>query len=145
MEDQDTLAFLQGQSARASYITSVCTGSLILGAAGLLNGYRATSHWSSLDLLREFGAIPTAERVVADRNRITAAGVSAGIDFALKVAALLHGDALAQQIQLWIEYDPDPPFSGTPPPAVLAAVRAQLEPRMKVRREAVERAAKQLS
>ena len=94
----------------AKLVTSVCTGSLLLGAAGLLRGKRATCHWMSLDLLSHLGAMPTNERVVIDGNVITAAGVSSGIDFALTVAAELHGEATARQIQLFVEYDPQPPF-----------------------------------
>jgi cyclohexyl-isocyanide hydratase len=115
MEDDRMLAFLQHHAGRARYVTSVCTGALVLGAAGLLQGYRATTHWLSLDLLTLFGADPVAERVVIDRNRITGGGVTAGIDFALAVAAQLHGRAAAEEIQLILEYDPLPPLnSGSP-------------------------------
>ena len=96
-------------------MTSVCTGALLLGAAGLLRGYRATTHWLSLDLLRFVGAEPVAERVVVDRNRITAAGVTSGIDLALTLASLLHGDTVAQEIQLMMEYAPAPPFQAGSP------------------------------
>jgi len=115
MEDQQVLGFLRTQAKTARYVVSVCTGSLLLGAAGLLKGYRATCHWMFLDLLQLLGAIPTAERVVIDRNRITGAGVSAGIDCGLQVASLLRGQEAAQSIQLQIEYDPQPPFDcGSP-------------------------------
>ena len=115
MEDDRFLSFLREKSQAARLITSVCTGSLILGAAGLLRGYRATTHWRYLDLLSLLGAQPVSERVVIDRNRITGAGVSAGIDFALVVAFVLCGEATAQAIQLAIEYDPAPSFhSGSP-------------------------------
>jgi cyclohexyl-isocyanide hydratase len=115
MEDQQVLGFLRTQAETARYVVSVCTGSLVLGAAGLLKGYRATCHWMFLHLLELLGAIPTAERVVVDRNRITGAGVSAGIDCALQLVSLLRGQEAAQAIQLQIEYDPQPPFDcGSP-------------------------------
>jgi len=115
MEDQQVLGFLRTQAKTARYVVSVCTGSLLLGAAGLLKGYRATCHWMFLDLLQLLGAIPTAERVVIDRNQITGAGVSAGIDCGLQLASLLRGQEAAQSIQLQIEYDPQPPFDcGSP-------------------------------
>lgn len=110
MENAALLEFLQGQARRARYVTSVCTGALLLGAAGLLRGYRATTHWLSMDLLPLFGAYAVDERVVIDRNRITGAGVTAGIDFGLVVASEVFGPAVAQEIQLTIEYDPAPPF-----------------------------------
>ena len=102
MDDQQVLGFLRTQAESARYIVSVCTGSLLLGAAGLLTGYRATCHWMYLHLLEQLGAIPTAERVVVDRNRITGAGVSAGIDRALQLVSLLRGQEAAQAIQLRI-------------------------------------------
>ncbi len=111
MDDDETLSFIRQQAAGATLITSVCTGSLVLGAAGLLKGYRATSHWMSLPQLGLLGAIPVSERVVRDRNRITAAGVSAGIDFALTVLEVLLGTEAAQDVQLGIEYDPAPPYT----------------------------------
>ena len=115
MEDEVALSFLRRQAAQAKFITSVCTGSLVLGAAGLLRGKRATCHWSAIDLLPLLGATPIQERVVEDGNIVTGAGVAAGIDFALKLAALLEGEKVAREIQLQIEYDPDPPFdSGSP-------------------------------
>ena len=115
MEDAAVLRFLETQAQHARYVTAVCTGALLLGAAGLLRGYRATTHWLSLDLLPLFGAHPVEERVVVDRNRITGGGVTAGIDFGLVVAAELFGAAVAQEIQLTIEYNPAPPFqSGSP-------------------------------
>ena len=127
MEDQALLAFLRRQAPGCRYVTAVCTGALVLGAAGLLRGYRATTHWMSRERLATFGAIPVAERVVVDRNRITGGGVTAGIDFALTVAADLAGPETARQIQLGVEYAPAPPFSdGTPEtadPALVAAVR----------------------
>ena len=115
MEDPEVIDFMISQGKTAKYITSVCTGSFILGAAGLLNGYRATSYWSMVDILREFGATPVRSRVVIDRNRITAGGVTAGIDFALKIVAKLISPEYAQAIQLYLEYDPAPPYnSGSP-------------------------------
>ncbi|WP_413629220.1 DJ-1/PfpI family protein [Methylobacterium sp. W2] len=116
MRHEATLAFLRDRAAGASWITSVCTGSLILGAAGLLDGYRATSHWCVREtVLPRLGAIPVNRRVVVDRNRITAAGISAGLDFALVLAARLRGDEYARTSQLVAEYAPEPPFSaGTP-------------------------------
>jgi cyclohexyl-isocyanide hydratase len=115
LTNDSLLDFLRSQGETARYVTSVCTGALLLGAAGLLRGYRATTHWMSLDLLPLFGAIPVAERVVRDGNRITGGGVTAGIDFALVLAAELYGESEAQRIQLAIEYDPHPPFnSGSP-------------------------------
>jgi len=115
MEDPEVIAFLTEQGKSAKYISSVCTGSFILGAAGLLNGYRATSYWSMVDTLREFGATPVRSRVVIDRNRITAGGVTAGIDFGLKIVAQLRNPEYAQAIQLYLEYDPAPPYnSGSP-------------------------------
>ncbi|WP_412759739.1 DJ-1/PfpI family protein [Methylorubrum subtropicum] len=116
MRDAATLAFLADRAARATWVTSVCTGALILGAAGLLRGYRATSHWCVRDaVLPLLGAEPVDGRVVFDRNRVTAAGVSAGLDFALALAARLRGDAYAKTAQLVAEYAPQPPFTaGTP-------------------------------
>ena len=115
MEDEAFLDFLQKQAAGAKWVTSVCTGALLLGAAGLLRGYKATTHWMSMDLLELVGAKPLAERVVVDRNRITGAGVTAGIDVALVIAARVGTEDLAREIQLNIEYDPHPPFrSGSP-------------------------------
>lgn len=109
--DPETLAFMTDRGARAKYITSVCSGSLVLGAAGLLKGYRATSHWSCRDALAGFGAIPTDARVVRDRNRITGAGVTAGLDFGLSMVAELRGQIYAECSQLMSEYDPSPPFN----------------------------------
>jgi cyclohexyl-isocyanide hydratase len=115
MEDEEALSFLRRQAAGAKYITSVCTGSLVLGAAGLLKGKRATCHWAAIDHLKVLGAIPVSEKVVIDGNVVTGAGVTSGIDFALRLAALLEGEQVAREIQLQIEYDPAPPFnSGSP-------------------------------
>ncbi len=115
MEDKETIEFLKSRGARATYVTSVCTGSLVLGAAGLLKGYQATTHWAAMDLLKPLGAIPITRRVVEDRNRFTGAGVTAGLDFGLRLAARLKDDKYAQNLQLAIEYDPEPPYQcGSP-------------------------------
>jgi len=128
MEDETLLAWIRSQAARARMILSVCTGALICGAAGLLKGRRATTHWASMHLLPYFGAVPVDARVVVDGTMVFAAGVTAGLDGALRVAADLRGEAVAQGIQLAIAYAPEPPFdSGTPetaPPAVLEAALA---------------------
>jgi len=130
LDDEETLAFLRVRAAEARYVTSVCTGSLVLAAAGLLAGKKATSHWNAIDFLARFGAIPTPGRVVRDGNVITAGGVTSGIDFGLAVIAELYGRAEAERVQLYLEYAPAPPFdAGTPetaPPEVLAALRAEL-------------------
>jgi len=140
LEDAEVLAFVRAQAARARYATSVCTGSLVLGAAGLLKGRRATTHWLSHDFLAKFGAIPVHGRVVRDGNLITAGGVTAGIDLGLAVVAELAGQAQAEAIQLALEYAPQPPFqAGTPdeaPAAVLATVREKLAP-TRAAREAI--------
>lgn len=129
MEDGEVLDFLRQQARQASYVTSVCTGSLVLAAAGLLTGYRAACHWLSLDQLAFFGAVPVAERVVIDGNRITGAGVSSGIDFALVLAAELFGEDRAKCVQLAMEYDPKPPFASgsavTAEPETVKTVRAE--------------------
>lgn len=109
-KDQETLDFLARQGARADWVTSVCTGSMILGAAGLLNGYRAATHWAGRELLPLFGAVPVAERFVVDRNRITGGGVTAGIDFGLRLLLEIFGEDIAKTTQLLMEYDPQPPF-----------------------------------
>jgi cyclohexyl-isocyanide hydratase len=145
LEDPEVLAFLRRAAAAARYVVGVCTGSLVLGAAGLLRGHRAGTHWMSRDLLRAFGAEPVAERVVVDGKFFTGGGVTAGIDVALTVASEIAGRAAAEAIQLGIEYAPAPPFaSGSPEtadPAVLAAVLARAEPRQRDRAERVARAA----
>lgn len=127
MEDPEVLAFLQRAGANARYVTSVCTGSLILGAAGLLQGYKATSYWDTRDVLKELGAIPTKGRVVVDRNRITGGGVTAGIDFGLKIIAKLRSPAYAQAVQLYLEYDPQPPFNAGSPEKAPPFVRRFLK------------------
>jgi len=123
MEDEETLAFVRRQAEGASHVLSVCTGALILGAAGFLRGRRATTHWAAHHLLPFFGAIAVDARVVTDGKLISAAGVTSGIDGALRLAAALQGDAAAQAIQLFMEYAPQPPFdSGTPARAEASVV-----------------------
>lgn len=127
MDDDEVLGFLRSQAAGAKYVTSVCTGSLVLAAAGLLTDYRATCHWLSLPQLAHFGVQPVAERVVIDRNRITGAGVTSGLDFGLTLLAELFGEQRAKLAQLTMEYDPAPPFSSGSPasatPELVAGVR----------------------
>ena len=148
MDDEETLDFLRRIAPTCQLVTSVCTGSLVLAAAGLLEGYKATSHWSSIDQLSLLGAIPVAERVVRDRDRVTGAGVTSGIDFALTVVADLLGDETAREIQLQMEYDPEPPFqSGSPrsaSPALVQAMREKIGPFIARRMAATERAASRL-
>ena len=128
-DDQRVIEWLRAVNEHTQWTTSVCTGSLLLGAAGLLLGRRATSHWTALEALREFGAEPSTDRVVVDGKIVTAAGVSSGIDMALWLCAQLAGDGVAQAIQLSIEYDPDPPFdSGSPVkahPAIVEYLRSK--------------------
>jgi transcriptional regulator GlxA family with amidase domain len=130
-ENEALLAWIRRMHERTQWTTSVCTGSLILGAAGLLEGRVATTHWMRHDVLRAYGATPTLERVVVDGKIITAAGVSSGIDMALRLVQRIAGDAMSQAIQLAIEYDPQPPFdAGSPakaPAPVVEAVRAFFE------------------
>jgi cyclohexyl-isocyanide hydratase len=148
MEDEATLRWLAAQAVGARFVTSVCTGSLVLGAAGLLRGYRATTHWMSHDFLPLLGATPVAERVVVDHDRITGGGVTAGIDFGLTVAAALAGVESAKRIQLMLEYDPAPPFDAGSPTradaATVAAVRAGSAPYFDARLAIVRRAAARL-
>jgi cyclohexyl-isocyanide hydratase len=129
MEDDEVLDFLRKQAAGARFVTSVCTGALVLGAAGLLKGKRATTHWASHDFLAALGAVPEHARVVRDGRIVTGGGVTAGIDFALSLAAELASPEVAQAIQLQIEYAPAPPFdAGSPdtaPAGVLAAAKAR--------------------
>jgi len=127
MRDDEVLDWLRAAHSSSTWTTSVCTGSLLLAAAGILEGKRATTHWAYLERLAELGATPVAERVVEDGKVMTAAGVSAGIDMALTLAARIAGDDVAKAIQLGVEYDPDPPFdAGSPekaPAAIVDAVR----------------------
>jgi cyclohexyl-isocyanide hydratase len=142
MNDAAVLDFLREQAATAKWITSVCTGSLLLGAAGLLRGYRATTHWAFHDLLAAYGATPVEERVVVDRNRMTGGGVTSGIDFALRLAAEVGGAPLAKELQLALEYDPAPPFPGGHPrraePDLVARLRARWAERIAQRRTQAE-------
>ena len=148
LDDDELLGFLRSRSEHARYLTSVCSGALLLGAAGLLRGYRATTHWMLLDLLSLLGAEPVRDRVVRDGNRITGAGVTAGIDFGLAVAAELFGPDAAQRIQLAIEYAPAPPFaSGAPdsaPDDICRALRRDSQDALHRRRTRVEAAARRL-
>jgi len=148
LNDAETLGFIRRQAKGARYVTSVCTGALVLGAAGLLKGKRAATHWMSREMLPAFGATPVAERVVIDGNVITGGGVTAGIDLALRIAAEAFGAELAQAIQLGIEYDPQPPFDvGAPEradPALVAKTRAAAAKRQAERQVAVETAAAKL-
>jgi len=128
LDDADVIEFLRKRGEQAKWVTSVCTGAVLLGAAGLLRGYRATTHWFARDSLAMFGATPVSERWVIDRNRATGGGVTAGIDFGLAVLSQLAGPELARVVQLALEYSPQPPFrSGTPEeanPQTLATLRA---------------------
>ena len=128
--DDATIAWVAQVGAGATWVTSVCTGSLILGAAGLLRGYKATCHWAQRHHLPLFGAEPVAKRVVTDRNRVTGGGVTAGIDFALTLTALIRGQAHARLVQLSLEYDPSPPFDAGSPETAGTEVVATYERRM---------------
>ena len=145
VNDAEVLAFLRKQAEAAQYITSVCTGSLVLGAAGLLKGYRAATHWTAREFLSAFGAIPSRDRVCIDRNRVTGGGVTAGIDFALTLVSIIAGRRTAEAIQLRLEYNPAPPFqSGSPDtasPEVLALLNERIAPHRARRGEAMQRAA----
>jgi cyclohexyl-isocyanide hydratase len=144
LDDEQGLAFIEKQGQQAQFVTSVCTGALLLGAAGLLRGYRATTHWLSMDLLPLMGCQAVAERVVVDRNRITGGGITAGIDFGLTLAAALHGESVAKGIQLMMEYDPRPPFnSGSPQSAdqeIVDAIKSSRTAIQEVRQQKIERA-----
>jgi len=146
MEDRKVLEFLRRQALQAKYVTSVCTGALVLGAAGLLKGYRATTHWLSLELLPVFGATAVPDRVVIDRNRVTGGGVTAGIDFALTIAGEIAGVETAKTIQLLMEYNPAPPFAcGHPETAdavIVENLRRTRAPMQAARLAQAERAAR---
>ncbi|HVR41145.1 MAG TPA: DJ-1/PfpI family protein [Thermoanaerobaculia bacterium] len=148
MLDEDFVAFVRRHGEQAAWVTSACTGALILGAAGLLAGFEAATHWASMEFLSAFGAWPKHERVVVSGNRITGGGVTAGIDIALRIAELTYDRRTAEQIQLAIEYDPHPPFqAGSPqtaPPEVREAVERSLAKMKEQRKRAVEQAARKV-
>jgi cyclohexyl-isocyanide hydratase len=145
MQDAATLAFVADRGARARYVTSVCTGALVLGAAGLLRGYRAATHWYVMDTLPLLGAVPVHERVVSDRNRMTGGGVTAGIDFGLALLAQLRDAEYARRVQLVIEYAPAPPFNAGSPDsageALTEDVLARRKPLIDAARSAAQAAA----
>jgi cyclohexyl-isocyanide hydratase len=149
VNDEEMLAFLRKQAEGARFITSVCTGSLVLGAAGLLRGYRAATHWSAIDFLAAFGAIPARTRVCIDRNRITGGGVTAGIDFALTLVSELVDRRTAEAIQLRLEYNPNPPFNAgspdTAPAEILAFMKEKMAASQARRGEMIARAAARLA
>jgi cyclohexyl-isocyanide hydratase len=149
INDEEVLDFLRGQAAGAKYITSVCTGSLVLGAAGLLRGYRAATHWTAMDFLVPFGATPANTRVCVDRNRVTGGGVTAGIDFALTLVSIMVDRRTAEAIQLRLEYNPAPPFNAgspdTAPPEILALMQERIAPAQARRGDAIQRAAARLA
>ena len=148
MDHEPALSLIRDHVAAGKPLFSVCTGALICGAAGVLRGRRATTHWAAFDLLPYFGAIPVRERVVVDGPLVTAAGVTAGLDGALRLASLLRGDEAAERIQLDIQYAPQPPFdAGTPetaPAKVLAAVKAKYQPLTDARLRTAQAAARRL-
>ncbi len=143
--DPETVHFVRQQAEGARYIFGICTGSLLLGAAGLLVGRRSGGHWQARDLLSQFGAIVSDDRMTVDGNIYTAGGVTSGIDMALHVAAVIAGDEAAQQLQLQIEYDPEPPFkAGTPfvaPAVIVERARTATKARRRIREDAVAQAA----
>jgi cyclohexyl-isocyanide hydratase len=149
VNDAEVLDFLRRQSQAAKYVTSVCTGSLVLGAAGLLRGYNAATHWTAMEFLSEFGATPVKTRVCVDRNRVTGGGVTAGIDFALTLVSILVDRPTAEAIQLRLEYNPSPPFNAgspdTAPADVLAQTKERIAPARTRRGEAVRRAAARMA
>ena len=145
-QDRETLDYLAAVASGARWVTSACTGALLLGAAGLLRGYRAATHWAFMDLLPVVGATPVDQRVVVDRNRVTGGGVTAGIDIALTLAAEIAGRPVAEMIQLALEYDPHPPFQSGHPRvadrALVGRVREQLSARFAERQAQLEAVAK---
>jgi cyclohexyl-isocyanide hydratase len=149
LNDAEVLDFLRRQAEGAKFITSVCTGSLVLGAAGLLRGYHAATHWTAMDCLTAFGATPAKTRVCVDGNRVTGGGVTAGIDFALTLVSLLVDRQTAEAIQLGMEYNPAPPFNAgspdTAPANVVALIKERMAPRSARRNEAIARAAAKLA
>lgn len=149
MEDEAVLQFLRDQARGAGLVTSVCTGSLLLAAAGLLEGHRSTCHWLSIDQLALFGVEAQPERVVVDGDRITGAGVTSGLDFAFTVLARLRGEAAAKSLQLLLEYDPAPPFDSGHPrvaaPELVQTVREMTKPMLQARRAVSQRVADRLA
>ena len=145
INDEEMLAFLRKQAEGAKYVTSVCTGSLVLGAAGLLKGYRAATHWTAMDFLSAFGAIPTKTRVCVDRNRITVAGVTTMINLKIKKEKQMVDRRTAEAIQLRLEYNPSPPFNAgspdTAPADILAMMKERIAPAQARRGEMIGRAA----
>jgi cyclohexyl-isocyanide hydratase len=141
MRDDEVLTFLADRGHRARYVTSVCTGSLVLGAAGLLKGYRATSHWNTRDILPLLGAIPVEQRVIEDRNRITGGGVTSGIDFGLVIASRMRDEQYARMLQLVNEYDPHPAFSAGTPKEAGPVLTEHLQTMMAKGHEALRQAA----
>jgi cyclohexyl-isocyanide hydratase len=143
--DPVTVSFVRRQAGGARFVFGICTGSLLLGAAGLLVGRRSGGHWQARDLLTQFGAIVSDDRMTVDGNIYTSGGVTSGIDMALRVAAVIAGDAVAQQVQLQIEYDPEPPFkAGTPfvaPAAIVEQALTATKARRRIRENAVAQAA----
>src|SRR5215471_2635275 len=145
MADQALIEFVQRQARTAKYVTSVCTGAFILGAAGLLKGRRAATHWGFAELLPLVGATHEKRRVVRDGNLITAGGVTSGIDFGLEVVADIAGEAVARSIQLSLEYDPEPPFTSGHPDRATAATLAEVGPRYEERRTDFRKGIEQLA
>ena len=147
MDDDEVISFVREKGGAARYVTSVCAGCLILGAAGLLTGYKSACHWLMRDMLASFGAIGVNERVVVDRNRISGGGVTAGIDFGFQLASEVCGEDFAKRLQLMLEYQPEPPFDITvqnAPSELLTKIRANSVPWLRERQAAVERAARKL-
>lgn len=144
-EDNETIHFLRREAARARYLTALCTGSLLLGAAGLLRGKRATTHWYALDFLANFGAVAVPGRIVRDDNLFTAGGVTAGIDFGLAVLAELQGQLEAETVQLMLEYSPAPPFLSGTPTSASPLVLARTKGRLSAPRQALEATFSRLS
>lgn len=148
LTDDEVIAFVRQKGATARYVTSVCAGCLILGAAGLLTGYKSACHWLMTDLLKEFGAIPVNQRVVVDRNRISGGGVTAGVDFGFRLAGEMFGQETAERLQLFLEYQPEPPFDITvqnAPPELIADIRAKSKSWLDARGAAVRKAARKLT
>lgn len=148
MQDETVLAWMRKAAGKAEWVTSVCTGSLLLGAAGLLKGYKSGCHWASIDQLAFFGATPVRARIVEDRNRFSGGGVTSGIDFALALAARIRGEDFAKFIQLSIEYDPNPPFDAGSPdkvePEILARYYKMIDAAVPDREAKVKAIAKSL-